>query len=110
MRTKKKNGGIHIAKNIQLREEEGEILDIIQKSGWMFGIVDHPVRQTQKCPVLPSFVPKASHISGFTVDYNTSTFHGNADNLKGYVLKVGLVIEASMVDNSIRHCPIHSKS
>ncbi|KAK4528591.1 hypothetical protein GAYE_SCF61G6536 [Galdieria yellowstonensis] len=91
MRTKKKNGGIHIAKNIQLREEEGEILDIIQKSGWMFGIVDHPVRQTQKCPVLPSFVPKASHISGFTVDYNTSTFHGNADNLKG-------------------HCPIHSKS
>ncbi|EME26319.1 hypothetical protein Gasu_60490 isoform 2 [Galdieria sulphuraria] len=90
MRTEKKSS-IHVARNIHLRGNEQEILDIIQKSGWMFGIVDHPVRQAQKCPVLPSFVPKASHISGFTADYNTITFHGNADNLKG-------------------HCPIHSKS
>lgn len=82
MRTEKK-GIISVAKNIRLGGNEQEILDIVQKSGWMFGIVDHPVRQAQKCPVLPKFVPKASHISGFTADYNTIAFHGTADNLKG---------------------------
>eukprot|EP00871_Galdieria_phlegrea_P001719 jgi/Galph1/2548/GphlegSOOS_G1193.1 len=81
---------VYVAENITLHENSQETLDLLQRAGWLLGVVDHPVRQVRKCPFLPKFIPAASHVSGFTADCNTTKFHGTGDNLRG-------------------RCPVHSK-